>query len=592
MDFNICPRTKKALQQEGTFRFEGLKVFCVGEASLFFSAMKHFCPELPLEKVALEEANVTISVAEVYSSKNEYCYLRITEKGMEIHCRDNNGARNAAAILKQIMERDEKGFALSCGVIEDWPDTQYRAMMLESSGRAWISMDRFIEYIREMAICRMNVFQFHFMESPGCTVELDCLPNFKGFGKDNLKYTKDQVREMIAYAADLGITVTPFVEVLSHAKELALAAGINCPGDPLENMYDVCLGQEKTFEVIEMVLAEVAELFPDPVLHIGADEYDMGRVTPKTAYWDRCPHCRALSEKMGYTTLRELFLYGINRINRIVNKLGKVMMMWNADIRPGYLPQELDRNIIIHYYRENNDLGKERIFNLNMNGYVEEGFSVLNSFYPETYMDVSRYMKVANLVGWSPLNRPLVKKGNEAKIPGGCCCAWEDYEHYWRTIPAAIVLFADRLWNAEGDPVIYDNAYGQMMTRALFEGKLPRDMNVFAAVGEVLPPRDTMEYGKAMMKAFRQGTISPEITLFDDVSGQLPPRERKELIYPGKITAELPELEALRDALATLANGGDLLAKAYLECAEYAIDTVTHPEVYTGPVKNRKEFDG
>ncbi len=223
-----------------------------------------------------------------------------------------------------------------------------------------------------MALCRMNTFQFHFMEDPGCTVQVDCLPNMVGFprGGGNCKYTKAEVREMIAYAAELGITVTPFVEVLSHVRELALEAGIACPGDKIGNMYDVCLGQEKTFEVIEMVLKEVAELF----------------------------------------------LYGINRVNRIVNKLGKVMM-WNADIQPAHLPEELDRNIIIHYYRENNGLGRERIYNLNMNGYMEEGFSLINSFYPETYMDYGNYMKIENLVGWTPYNRPWSKRAMRPGCP-------------------------------------------------------------------------------------------------------------------------------------------------------------------------------
>ena len=53
---------------------------------------------------------------------------------------------------------------------------------------------------------------------------------------------------------------------------------------------------------------------------------------------------------------------------------------------------------------------------------------------------------------------------------------------------AAILLFADRLWNAFGSPAVYDNEYGTVMTRILFSGALPADMNVFACIGTVLPP--------------------------------------------------------------------------------------------------------
>ncbi len=48
----------------------------------------------------------------------------------------------------------------------------------------------------------------------------------------------------------------------------------------------------------------------------------------------------------GYTTLREVFLYAVERANRIVNKLGKVTMLWNADLEPGKLPVDFERNMV------------------------------------------------------------------------------------------------------------------------------------------------------------------------------------------------------------------------------------------------------
>jgi hexosaminidase len=179
------------------------------------------------------------------------------------------------------------------GTFEDWPDAQYRAFMVESSGRVWLPMDTIRRDIREMALCRMNVLQFHFMEDPGCTVPLESVPGFHG-GPKGEKFTRQEVDNMIAYAADLGIRVTPFIEILSHAADFALAEGLVCPGDDLKNLYDVCLGQEKTYAAIETVIREIAEIFPDDTIHIGADEYDMSRVTPYTAHWDQCPHCQAV----------------------------------------------------------------------------------------------------------------------------------------------------------------------------------------------------------------------------------------------------------------------------------------------------------
>ena len=415
-------------------------------------------------------------------------------------------------------------------------------------------MDRIMGYIKEMALCRMNVLQFHFMEDPGCTVPLKSVPGFRG-GPNGEKFTRQEVDDMIAYAAALGIRVVPFIEVLSHAADFALQEGLVCPGDDLANLYDVCLGQEKTFAAIEKVIAEVAEIFPDEVIHIGADEYDMSRVTPYTAYWDKCPHCRAVMEEKGYTTLRELFLYGVGRINEIVNRNGKVMMMWNADLHPGHLPEELPRNILIHYYRYCSDLGREDIFNLHINGYADDGFSVINSYYPQTYMDLADYMSAEKLNSWTYLNDPLVKRINRPQVPGGCLCAWEDYDHYRRTIPAAIALFADRLWNAGGDPVAYDDAYGNAMTRLIFEGKLPENMNVFACIGNVLPP------------------------LQNDAPAHL-----------RMVFADRETLEKTRDALLALEE--DKVAQAYAEAVAWVMEEKEKQAAYTGPRKDRIAFKG
>lgn len=362
MNINICPRLKKVEQIPGEYRFNGFNLFIIGDGNLFYRSLKNFLPYAAVKLAPLNEANKVISVSRIYSPQSEYFYIRITENGVEIHCSDNMGARNAAATLAQMIRNNNGEFILPTAVIEDWPDAKYRAMMFESSGRAWIPMNKLRWYIYEMALCRMNVMLFNFMEDTGCTVPLNSAPRLKGGGSEGLKYTKEEIKEMIAYAADLGITVTPFIEVLSHAADLAVSEGIACRGDSEENMFDVCIGSEKTFEVIERIVKEVAELFPSDVIHIGADEYDMSAVTPKTAYWDKCPHCRKLSEKMGYTTLRELFLYAIERINKIVNNQGKIMMMWNADIHPGHLPMRLDRNIIMHYYRYCSDLGREKLY--------------------------------------------------------------------------------------------------------------------------------------------------------------------------------------------------------------------------------------
>ena len=559
MDFSMCPRAKRTVRREGEFRFNELKIFTVGEGSRFLRALRVLCPTLPVREVAREQANVVLSVAEVFSAENEYCYLRILEDRMEIHARDEMGARNAASILSQILRPEGEGFVLPCGTVEDYPDAQYRGYMLESSGRknTWMEMPVIYEYIRMMALARMNELQFHFMEAPGTTILLDCYPDLHGDYDGNRKYTKQQIRDMIAYADELGITVTPFVEILSHSVDFTLKAGINCPDDSQENMFAVCLGQEKTYEAIEKVLAEIAELFPAPVLHIGCDEYDMRRTSPITAYWDRCPICLAKMKELGFTTMRELFHYALERINRMVNKLGKVTMLWNADMKPGELPEWLERNMIVHYFRFDHPYAKEMIFEMYPDGYVQDGYTVLNSYYPNTYLDDSGYYaKDMTINQWSCYREPAVAPENRAKLVGGCVCAWCG-KSFVRTIPPSIFMLADRLWNADDSGVRYDTAYGRVITRLMFGGKLPEDMNVFAMVGRILPPQD------------------PE-----------------RLVHTKYINAPLDEIREIKKALEALAADGHRLAGIYAEMAAVAEEHVASQPELLLPLKKTKAFVG
>lgn len=560
MDFSMCPRAKRTVRFEGEFHFSALKVFCVGDASRFFRAIKVLYPELPVCTATREEANVVLSVATVFSQKNEYCYFRIQKDRMEIHARDEMGARNAAAILAQIIRRNGSDFALPCGTVEDYPDAQYRGYMLESSGRenTWMPMDLIKEYIRMMALARMNEVQFHFMEAPGTTIELDCYPDLHGDCEGNRKYKKDEVRDMIAYAEELGMTVTPFIEILSHSRDFTKVAGINCEGDnDPKHMFAVCLGQEKTYVAIERVLTEIAELFPAPVLHIGCDEYDMRRTAPVTAYWDHCPHCLAKMKEQGFTTMRELFHYALERINRVVNKLGKVTMLWNADMKPGELPEWLERNMIVHYFRFDHPYAKEMIFELYPDGYAEDGFAVLNSYYPNTYLnDGGDYARDMNIVQWSCYREPAVALQNRAKLVGGCACAWQG-KSFVRTIPPSIFLYADRLWNADDSGVCYDNKYGEVMTRVLFDKQLPAGMNVFRIVGRMLPPQ------------------------YAD-----------KLVHTKYITASLPEVREIKAGLEALAATGHRLAGVYAEMARAAEEHVENLPDDLKPLEETEHFVG
>ncbi|MHB8973219.1 MAG: discoidin domain-containing protein [Pirellulaceae bacterium] len=61
----------------------------------------------------------------------------------------------------------------------------------------------------------------------------------------------------------------------------------------------LCAGNERTFTVLEDVLAEVIETFPSPYIHIGGDEVSKGP-------WQGCPKCQARMKNEGLETPEQL----------------------------------------------------------------------------------------------------------------------------------------------------------------------------------------------------------------------------------------------------------------------------------------------
>ncbi|MCC8154644.1 MAG: family 20 glycosylhydrolase, partial [Tannerellaceae bacterium] len=98
-------------------------------------------------------------------------------------------------------------------------------------------------------------------------------------------YTKDEIREVVAYAASKHITVIPEVEMPGHSEEIFAAfPELSCSGKHYGET-DLCIGNEKAFEVFQTILDEVIELFPSEYIHIGGDEAE------KTS-WPTCPKCK------------------------------------------------------------------------------------------------------------------------------------------------------------------------------------------------------------------------------------------------------------------------------------------------------------
>ncbi len=251
---------------------------------------------------------------------------------------------------------------LPAAVIKDAPRFAYRGMMLDV-GRHFFSVDFVKRYIDLLAMHNMNYFHWHLTEDQGWRIEIKKYPRLTeigsirketGIGASRTEfdgkpyggfYTQDEIREIVKYAQERYVTVIPEIDLPGHMlAALAAYPELGCTGGPYEVACQwgvfpdvLCLGNEKTYEFLEGVLAEVIELFPSKYIHIGGDE------APRTR-WEMCPKCQGLAKKEGLKTDREhstedrLQSYCMKRIERYLNEKGRQIIGWDeildGDVAP------------------------------------------------------------------------------------------------------------------------------------------------------------------------------------------------------------------------------------------------------------------
>lgn len=241
--------------------------------------------------------------------------------------------------------------------IDDAPRFVWRGMHLDV-GRHMSSLDFIKKLLDQMAQLKMNTFHWHLTEDQGWRIEIKRYPKLTqigGYRKETMKgrqfnptvgdgvpyggfYTQEQIKEIIAYAAQRHIMVVPEIELPGHS-QAALAAypELACTSGPFEVATtwgvfdDIYCPSEATFTFLENVLSEVMDLFPAPYVHIGGDE------APKTR-WKASPVAQEVMRREGLKNEEELQSYFIRRVEKIINSKGKRLIGWDEILEGGLAP--------------------------------------------------------------------------------------------------------------------------------------------------------------------------------------------------------------------------------------------------------------
>ncbi len=286
-------------------------------------------------------------------SPESYC-MKVTPRGISVKASSEAGVFYARQTLLQ-MTGNNRIKEIECCEICDSPRFPYRGMHFDVS-RHFRSVDFLKKQIDAMAAFKMNRMHLHLTDAAGWRLQIDAYPRLCSFaawrpqetwkewwagdrhyaeegsaGAYGGYYTKDDIREIVEYAAERHIEVIPEIEMPGHSEEVTAAyPELSCSGLPY-TQGEFCVGKEATFEFIETVLDEVMEMFPSEYIHIGGDE--AGK-----EHWKTCPDCLARMKSEGLADADELQSYMIKRVGEYVRSKGRRIVGWDEILEGGLAP--------------------------------------------------------------------------------------------------------------------------------------------------------------------------------------------------------------------------------------------------------------
>ena len=278
--------------------------------------------------------------------------IEVTKDGSKAKATSGAGLFYAAQTLLQLADG---GNRIPVCSITDEPQFGYRGMMLDVS-RHFFGKEFIKKQIDAIAHFKMNRLHLHLTDAAGWRIEIKKYPRLTDFaawrkpaiwkdwwfgsreyvekgseGAYGGYYTQDDIREIVAYAAERYITIIPEIEMPAHSEEVLTAyPELSCTHEPYKQA-DFCIGNEKTYEFLENVLTEVMELFPSEYIHIGGDE--AGK-----ASWPHCPLCQKRMKEENLSDVNELQSYLIHRIEKFVNSKGRQIIGWDEILDGGLAP--------------------------------------------------------------------------------------------------------------------------------------------------------------------------------------------------------------------------------------------------------------
>ena len=275
--------------------------------------------------------------------------LSVTRRNVAV----TGGSPRAVLYGLQSLRQLINGNRIPAVEIRDKPWFAYRGAMLDAARHFFPAAD-VKKFIDILALHKINRFHWHLTDDQGWRIEIKRYPKLTTEGAVGnwhdpkapaTFYTQEEIKEIVAYAADRHIMVVPEFDMPGHATAVCRSyPEISGGGEGKWQHFTFHPCKEETFEFISNVLDEIVALFPSPYIHIGGDEVHYGNQS-----WFTDPEIQQFIKDKNLGNETGLEQYFIRRAADIVASKGKTMIGWDEMIDAGVSP---DKAVIMWWRHE------------------------------------------------------------------------------------------------------------------------------------------------------------------------------------------------------------------------------------------------
>lgn len=360
----------------------------------------------------LTENAGTVSIRDIAGLENGAYVLKIDAEGIIIGASDSLGVNHAFASLLQLSGEEY----LPVCVISDFPDAEYRGMMVDLA-RRWHDFDIVLSYVDMCYFYKASVLHLHFTDDQSYTLPSKIYPLLSTPGNS---YTEEQINELCEYANARGIELMPEIDVPGHNSSFSKGYG------KIFGEKSVICQTRESIDAMKALFRELCAMFPySKRIHIGGDE-------ARISQWVEWPECRKFAQSIGIDpdgpdAAQMLYANFVNEMGSAVLECGRTPVAWEGFSKK--VNHMVSREIQIfsweNFYQVTPDL-------------LDAGFTIINGSWSPMYVVTNRVCwtpeEVYNwtIYTWRPVHggSPYIKTGYvsapDPRIIGGQLLAWGD----------------------------------------------------------------------------------------------------------------------------------------------------------------------